>query len=64
MTMTIIYIHTYIHSYVYIEYVLLYIPWVQNLVKLTTEGGIKVIKNTEYTELIQYKVIITSSPKN
>jgi hypothetical protein len=26
------------------EYVLLYIPWVQNLVKLTKEGGIKVIK--------------------
>jgi hypothetical protein len=39
-TITIIYIH----SYVYIEYVLLYIPWVQNLMKLTTEGGIKVIK--------------------
>ena len=43
----------------YIQYVLLYIKWVQNLVKVTTEGGIKVIKNNGYRELVQYKVIIT-----
>jgi hypothetical protein len=42
------------------QYILLYIPHIQNLVKVTKGGGVS-HKNTKYIQLVKYKDVIRIS---